>query len=340
MGDAAKGLLGRGGLGGVFFLFGEDAFRREEAAAALIAAHLDPSTLDFNCDVVRGREMDVEHLASILSTPPMMADWRVVHVKEVEAIAVSPKLRDLVLETASAPPPGLAVVLEGDIAGSSAKFWKDLQKSARSTEFAALRPEAVPGVLLERAAELGVGLDEDAAMALGAAVGTDLGILMQELDKLAAVAGPEGRITLAVVEDAGIRLPAQDRWRWFDLVAEKRFDEAMTGLTILLQQGETGVGLVLWLGQHFLRLGVAREGGAQGLEPRLPPNQRWLARKLAGQASRWTTDEIEAALAGLLRADRLLKSAALSDGAVLEEWLLARQVGAMQATATPAGARA
>mgnify|MGYP000197446105 FL=1 len=59
--------------GGVFYLYGEDAFRKEEVVSALIDAHLDSATRDFNLDQLRGTETDVETLASVLATPPMMA---------------------------------------------------------------------------------------------------------------------------------------------------------------------------------------------------------------------------------------------------------------------------
>lgn len=329
MGETVATLLERDGLGGVFFLHGEDAFRRQEAAAALLDAHIEPATRDFNLDVVRGKEVDAEQLASILATPPMMAEFRVVHVKDAQGISSSSTLRSVVVETARTPPPGLALILDADIGSSSAKVWRELKKLARALEFAAVRPEAVPGVLMERARDvLGVTLEEDAATALASAVGSDMGILVQELDKLAAVAGADRPIDRGVVEEAGIRLPAQDRWKWFDLVAEKRFDEAVGGLGILFAQGESGVGLVLWLGQLFLRLGVVLESGPRVLEENLPRNQRWLVRKIAGQARRWRPDEIAAGLDGLLRADRLMKSSSISHEGVVEEWLLARQAAA------------
>lgn len=325
-------LLESDGPGGVFFMYGEDAFRREEAAAALVEAHVDAATRDFNLDVVRGKEVDPEHLASLFATPPMMAEWRVVHVKDAQGLSSSSTLRTLVVETATEPPPGLAVVLDGDIGGSSAKVWRELKKHARALEFAAIRPEAIPGVLMERARTvLGVTLEEEAATALASAVGADMGILVQELDKLAAVAGADRPITREVVEEAGIRLPAQDRWKWFDLVAEKRFDDALRGLDILFAQGESGVGLVLWLGQLFLRMGVVLESGPRVLEENLPSNQRWLVRKISGQARHWHPDEVGVALEGLLRADRLMKSSSLSQEGVVEEWLLARRAEAERA---------
>jgi DNA polymerase III delta subunit len=60
-----------------------------------------------------------------------------------------------------------------------------------------------------------------------------------------------------------------------------------------------------------------------------------MARRTVPQARRWTLGAIDAALEELLRADRLLKSASLTDRQVLEECLL-RMWGASAAEPAPA----
>ncbi|MGD8318889.1 MAG: DNA polymerase III subunit delta, partial [Gemmatimonadota bacterium] len=310
--------------GGVFYLYGDDLFRKEEVVRALAANHLDPATRDFNFDPLRGTEVDTETLASVLGTPPMMAEWRVVVIREVEGLASSSRSREILLRTVADPPAGLALILSCTIPqGSRARFYKDLAKMARSVEFQPITAADVPGWLMTRAREtFQVEMDVEAAQALGAAVGPELGMLSQEMEKLVDFVGDRGRITVSDVEAAGTRVPTQDRWRWFDLVGEGRLEEALDSLGILLGQGETGVGLVIGLTTHFLRLGVASEQGGGALEPVLPRHQRWLAGRLAGQARHWRPVEIEAALQGLLRVDRLLKASPLSDEHLLEEWLL------------------
>lgn len=311
--------------GGVFFLWGEDEFRKDEAARALVELHLEASTRDFNYDPVRGGEVELETLASLLATPPMMAPWRVVLIREAEALAQSARARELITGLLERAPEGLAAILVASIPdGSGAKFYRDLKKGARSIEFPEISANDVPGWLLSRAREHhGIEMEEEAARALAAGVGVDLGVLSQELDKLASLV-EEGR-TIAVehIEAAGTRLPEQDRWRWFDLVGERRFSEALSGLGTLLDQGESGVGLAIGLGTHLLRVGVAAQGGRGAVDEILPSHlRRWLGPKIAGQARGWSVEEVEEALLGLRRVDRLLKSSGLDDALVLEEWLL------------------
>jgi len=316
--------------GGCFYLHGDDEFRKAEAARALVDSHLDPSLRDFNFDVLRGSEVDVDHLASVLATPPMMSEWRVVLLKETEGLAGSPRARDVLLATLQSPPPGLALIMVATVPDRSrARFYKDLETHAHVQHFGAVSPNDVPGWLMSRAGEdHGFTLAEDAARALAAAVGTDLGVLSQELEKLSTLVGQGGCITREVVEAAGIQLPKQDRWQWFDQVGERRFAEALASLGTLFAQSESGVGLVAGLGTHLLRLAVASQGGVGALESVLERHQRWMASRLLPQARRWRSDELDDALAGLLRTDRLLKSSGLSEHALLEEWLLARQVAA------------
>jgi len=314
--------------GGAFYLHGEDQFRKEEALRALVDAHVDPGTRDFNLDQLRGGEVDPEALASVMATPPMMGEWRVVVLREVEGLAGAKLAREELLRVASGPPPGLALIMSCTVPkGSKAKFYSDLARSSRSIEFKAVTDADVPGWLMERASQTqGVELDVGAARALGAAIGTDLGILARELEKLSEFVGERKRVTLEDVEKAGTRLPAQDPWVWLDLVGDRRFEEARAGLGVLLAQGETGVGLVIRLATHLLRVGLAVEAGGAGLEDALPPHQKWLARRLKEQARRWSRTDVDHAIAGLRDVDRLLKASAHGDEHFLEAWLLAQRV--------------
>jgi DNA polymerase-3 subunit delta len=311
-------------LGGVFYLHGEDEFRKEEAVRALVTAHLDPATRDFNHDSLRGSEVSQEQLASVLGTPPMMATWRVVVLRETEALAGSPRARDRLLEVVANPPEGLALVLSCTVpAGSSAKFYRELARLGRSQEFGTVDAGDLPGWLVDRAALAhGITLEEEAARALAAGIGAELGLLDIELRKLAGMVDPGGTVALEQVRAAGTRIPRQDRWGWFDLVAERRTDRALVGLRILLDHGESGVGLVIGLATHFLRMGVVKSSGPAALERVLPPRQGWLARKYAAQARHWREEELREAVEGLLRTDRLLKAAGFSDLHLLEAWLL------------------
>jgi DNA polymerase-3 subunit delta len=233
----------------------------------------------------------------------------------------------MITGVASNPPPGLALILLSSEPDSTARFYKDLKKTARSAEFRPPTGNDLPDWLMGWSRDMhGRELAEDAARALAQAVGGDLSILTQELEKLATLVGEGELITKEVVAAAGTRLPHQDRWQWLDLVGEGKLEEALAGLPVLLQQGESGVGLTAALGTHFLRMGLVLEGGSAALTAILPRKQHFLVQRAQAQARRWNPESLSAALDGLLDMDRLLKSQSMSDAHFLERWLLERIV--------------
>jgi DNA polymerase-3 subunit delta len=315
--------LESGRRGGVYFLFGEEEFLKEEAAAAITAAHLDPATRDFNYDQLRGATTEPETVVAIAQTPPLMAEWRVVVVRDVHSLAANARGRSALEALLEQPIPGLALVLLATLPDrSKAQIYDRLKRAGTAVEFPTLTNADLPGWVSVRARARGIELDNAAARALAAAKGADLGVLVQELAKLADFAGERKRITIEDVEAVVGAVPRQNRWDWFDLVGDARFREARAGLAVLLDGAETGVGLIIGLGNHFLRLGVAAAGGETALAEALPPHQRWLAQRIAKQARRWNTAAIDAAIDDLLRADRLLKSSSLDERQVMEELII------------------
>jgi DNA polymerase III subunit delta len=331
--DALARALARGPRGGTWFLHGGDEFLKDEATAAIVAAHLDPATRDFNYDQLRAGETEPETLLSICATPPMMAAWRVVVVRDVQAFAAHARGRAALEALLARAVPDLALVLVAQVPErSSARIYDRLRKQATSVEFAPLAAGDLPGWLIERAARAGLELEPDAARALASA-NTELGVLVQELAKLDDYVGARRRITRDDVLHVVGSVPRQNRWDWFDAVGERRFGDARAALPVLLQGSESGVGLVIGLGTHLLRVGIAVAGGERALSAALPPHQRWLAGRVTRQARGWHAGQLDAALDDLVRADRLLKSTSLDDHQVVEELLLRMQARAAAAAA-------
>jgi DNA polymerase-3 subunit delta len=320
--DALSRALRDRSQGSVFFFHGEEEYLREAAVDRAVAAYLDEGTRDFNFDQLRGSDASAESLASLLATPPMMAEWRVVVLREAQGLSV--KAREVLEAAATNPPAGLALVVTATIpSASKAKFYDNLRKKALSVEFAPLDALDAPGWVIDLAQrEHGVEVDPDAARALVSGIGVDLGTLSSEVQKLVSYAGDRKTVTLEDVKAVGGTLPKQDRWAWFDLVSERKFGDALATLPVLLDQGESGVALVIGMGAQLLRVALVVSGGQAALERELKPFQRWMARRIVPQARRWTLPEIDAALEDLLRTDRLLKSASLNDRQALEELLL------------------
>ncbi len=308
---------------GVYYLHGADEFRKDQAARRLVERFADAGTRDFNLDRLDGARTTVEQLATVAATPPMMAERRVVHLVSAEALAGSAKARAVLLDLAKSPPPGLVLIVQATVPGrSTAKFYKELARLATTAEFKAIPENEAPAWLVTWAAEeLEAVVELDAARALAAALGSNLGMLSNEVRKLAGMVADGAPVDLEAVRAGGFEIARQDRWAWFDAVGRRRIAEALKGLPVLVRQGEAPIALVSGLAAHLLRIGVAAEGGASALKAALPPHQKFLAKRLASQARQWNRADLAAAVRRLRRLDRLLKASSLPGDGLLEEWL-------------------
>src|SRR6185503_3129975 len=71
---------------------GDDDFRKQEALNLLVNAAVDAATRDFNYEARRGAEITGEELGSLLATPPMLAERRVIVVRDASALKKDGKL--------------------------------------------------------------------------------------------------------------------------------------------------------------------------------------------------------------------------------------------------------
>ncbi|HUF11706.1 MAG TPA: DNA polymerase III subunit delta [Longimicrobiales bacterium] len=315
--------LAQGSRGGVYLLHGADEYLVEELVERVVDAHLDATGRAFNLDQVRAGDTEPDTLATLAATPPMFGDWRVVVVRDAQLLAANARTR-ATIESLLGGAPGIALLFVGQLPDGKKrpKFWTTFEKRTTAVEVPSPSSSDLPGWLIERAAADGLELEPGAARALAAAVGPALGVLMQEIHKLRDYVGERAVATTRDVTAVVGIVPSQNRWDWIDMVGERRFAEARRALPVLLDAGESGVALVIGLGSQMLRIGIGANGGERALDALLPGNQKWLARRILGQARRWQPGAIDAALDDLLRADRLLKSTPLGDRAVLGELLL------------------
>ena len=66
-----------------YYLHGDDDYLKEDAVRRLVASAGDPATRDFNLEIRRAADLDAETVDALLGTPPMMAERRVVVLRDV-----------------------------------------------------------------------------------------------------------------------------------------------------------------------------------------------------------------------------------------------------------------
>jgi DNA polymerase-3 subunit delta len=314
----------------VYYLHGEDDYLKDGAVRQLIAAAVDPATRDFNLDVRAAAELDPETLGSLIGTPPMMAERRVVVVRDVAALRKD--ARAVLDRYLAAPAPDVLLVLVA-AGGEKAKADKDLVQRAASLEFELLAGDRVPKWIAHHATtELRVAIAPDAADLLHRAVGGDLPSLAAELDKLASYTNGAPIDEAAVSDVVGVRR-GETLGDFLDRVAQRDVTGALALLGHVLEQPKTtAVSIVMALTTQTLALAwgeatpgradyfaFLKAGGAITGRPWGDAAAAW-----ARAQRHWDADALDAALDALLDADIALKESRVSsDEQILSTLVLA-----------------
>lgn len=308
-----------------YYIFGEDAWQKEDAIRQLLESALDPSTRDFNLDVRHGPALDARTLDSILQTLPMMAERRVVVIHDVSGLRKDVrKSLDRYLE---APAPGTVLLL---VAGPDAKEDKPLAQSSTPLGFAHLSPDRVPKWIAHHTStELGTSITPEAAELLQNAIGSDLHQLVAELDKLASFAiGREiGEADVAAIVGVSRGEMMADL---LDAVAGRDLTRALGLVGHVLSQPKTsGVQLVMALTTQFVVTGWAKARRGEGVSVGRLQSEIFDLMKKSGSVytgrswgsaaftwvrtvDEWDMPAIEGALDALLIADATLKDTSIS----------------------------
>jgi len=328
-----RDVIKRRSFDAAYYITGEDEYQKDEAIRQLVEAAIEPSSRDFNLDIRRAGELDGESLAVLLSTPPMMADRRVVVLRDVGALKKDTrKVLDEYLKT---PAVDLLLIIASS---SGSKPDSSLASSSTSLEFDALSAERIPRWIAHHAdSALGVRIGEAAAELLQAAVGNDLYQLSGELDKLASfVEGRDQEIGEdAVAAVVGVRR-GETLSDLLDAVADRNAARALDLIPhVMAQPKTTGVSVVMALSTQMLAMSWGRAKLDEGL-PRARLSQEYFnllretgaftgrpwgsaAAAWSRATERWSRESLDHALNSLLEVDVALKESRVSS----EEQLLA-----------------
>lgn len=313
----------------VYYFRGDDDFLKESTARELMSAVLDPSTRDFNLELIRGDETSAEALDTALATPPMFADRRMVVVRDVHALKKDARLA---LEKYLTHPADDLVLLLIDPAGEKGNA--TIAGASVVADFEPLPDHRVPGWIMHHSSSaLGVAITDGAAKLLHENVGSDLAGLAAELDKLASYAGGGAIDEAAVRSVVGVR-SGETLGDLLDAVAERNGPRASALVPIVLSQPKnnavtvimalaTQMAAIAW-GRAAKDRNVPAAGIDSGFWSLLKtgkgiPGRQWKEAVLCWSRAvgRWSSPDLEQALSELLAADIAAKDARVSSDAQL-----------------------
>lgn len=246
----------------IYVLPGDEHFLKRRVVAALRTLVLGPDDDNFG---LSNRDGDKAIWAAIhdeLETLPFLSSRRLVVIDRAEPFVTRERQR---LEKYFTQPSTTGVLV------------LDVQSWPANTKLAKMLPEAATIVCKAPearklpewcvqwcAAQHGKPLSAPAARLLVDLVGTDMGLLDQEMAKLAIYAGSNSRIDTADVDQLVGQSRMENTWKIFDLMGSGQMGEALTLLDRLLDQGEEPLRLLGAFSMQLRRLAQAARLHSQG----------------------------------------------------------------------------
>jgi DNA polymerase-3 subunit delta len=273
--DLAQSLK-QGKIEPVYFLFGSEAYLRDEAARAIADAALQNTLLrEFNESSFNLLTDDVRSAVAIAEQLPMMSDRRVVRIRNFAKLKEADE--DMLLKYLDRPVESSVIIFTADDPDKRKRLAKTLMAGA-AFEFQPLKTNELQTWIKAHLKKLKVEIEPRAGHRILEMVRSDLHTLTNELNKLAAASLPSGRITLELVDALISRSREHMNWELSDNIVAGNRKAALKTVGDLLDDGVEPVLLIGLIGGTYRRMALAKALLSQGAAPakifsevRMPP---------------------------------------------------------------------
>jgi DNA polymerase III subunit delta len=255
-------------------VFGDEAFLRRQAILGLRAAVLGGDDGGFSLKTFDGRGTLLRDVLEELSTLAMFGGGKRLAVVE-EADAFVSRYRAELEDYVARPCSSGVLVLELDSLPGNTRLYKSIAATGLAIDCAAPSPIRLTKWLGDWAKrQHGVQLASSAADMLVETVGPELGLLEQELAKLALVAGDDRKITPEMVKQSVGGWRTKTTWEMLDAALDGKVADAMLQLDRLLRSAEQPVGLLAQISASLRRFAAATRLVLQAEAARRRPSLR------------------------------------------------------------------
>lgn len=324
-----------GSVAPVYFLFGDEEFLIEEALERLLAATVDESTRSFNFDQFHGSETGLRDVVERAESYPMMAERRVVVLRDLERAIGSRKGDDGsgFLAYLKSPLDTTTLILTA----SNANFlgrgkakpkapYNDIIEAAVSVNYKKVYDRELPNWVNARINAKRKKISPEAVALLVGYVGASLRTLHNEIEKLFTFV--EDRTEIGV-DDVRAVVGASKTWNVFELqktIGERKLENAVEIAERMLRAGEPPQLIITMVTRYFTILWRLlevrtrhRDQKAAAREVGISP---FFISEYFAALNRYSLHAIGNAFESLLSADIALKSSRIAPSLIMQLTLI------------------
>lgn len=307
-----------------YLLFGDESFLLEEAADSLVKLSLQDSLRDFNLNTYHGSDVDIEALKDALQTLPMMAERRVIVLKDAHEL--KEKQWDQLLSMLEDPVESSTLICIAQKVDKRKKYYKAFLDHGVVTEFKRPFENQIPQWIMAIAKKYSLQMDSEASQVLHQLVGNDLSEMNSEIKKLADYVGDRKEILVDDVLEVVSHVRINSVFELTDAIGRNDRSYALVCLANLLDNGQNEVGVLALISRHFRILKLVSEGldegiSGQKLSARAGVSPYFLKQYIT-QVKFWKETKLEEAFRALLDTDRALKSSPVASHIWLENFII------------------
>jgi len=302
--------LAAGKTAPIYFFFGEENFLLEEAIDKILNKYVTPGTAHFNRDILYAEEVTGAQIVNIATSYPMMAEYRVVVVKNIERL--NSEAREMVLRYCERPALQTRLVLTAGRIDRGKKFFNNLMKKTEWIEFRPLYENRIPMWIINFVKQKGKQITPRAVQLLQAKSGNSLRDIANEINKLIHFTRGKEIIDEKDVEMVVGVSRNYNIFELWDVIGTRNFDQAITVTRQMLEIGESPIYIVSMLTTYFVRLWkiktLLKAGKNKNEIAELCNIHFYFISKYLQQAAAFSEKEIETNFEILLEADVNLKT--------------------------------
>lgn len=327
-----------GKLRPVYLLYGEERYLAELAATALREATMKGGIDGFNEDKFIASESSAASIVSAARMMPMMAKRRLVVVRGVERWeqkeGATPKANqkgesplDVLADYAKAPVDSTVMVLDATKLHPQRRLVTHAKKAGFLVDCSPLSDKELPAFVKDLATKRGHTMRGDVATQLSEMIGSQLGSLVDAVERLSLYVGAGQPITHEAVEALITKVRPGTVWKLVDAIGAQRLDLAFATFGQVTDPHDRGVPMLGAISSSIRKLVIFEAARAEGCSPEeaarrsgTPPFKARDSAQLLRNIQRST---LERWLGLLAEADLALKSSRRSADAIIETMLIA-----------------
>lgn len=316
-----------GDPGPLYWFSGKERFLVDRAVTLVKERALDPRTKDFNYDLLYAKEAGPQKILAAARTLPMMARRRLVIVRDADALDAK-ELEQLVAYVEK-PSPETCLLFVAEKADLRLKFFTTFKKQGVLLKLEPLAERQLPAFVREEARSRGLRVQPDAASLLVAEVGSELGLLVDAIERLALYAGAsEGKREVRIEDVEAVVASTRTRsvFELSDAIGEGNLGRALGALGSLLKAREPALRILAMVARQVRLLLTARSlldarasRGELAEALGLPP---FVVEKIEAQARRFDARALVAMHRVVFETDQRLKSSKVDDERLMEKLVL------------------